>query len=90
MLTGRSLRGWHGNEKLWRAEDGMLIGETTGLANNEFLWSELEHGDFVGLRWRQCGGEWLAHQHMAGRAGHQAAAVGLDAVHIARHRCFHQ
>ncbi len=29
IFDGKSLNGWEGDQKLWRVEDGVLIGETT-------------------------------------------------------------
>jgi hypothetical protein len=46
IFDGRTLAGWKGDPAVWRVEDGALVGETAGLARNEFLVGELEHGDF--------------------------------------------
>ena len=46
FFDGRTLGGWYGDPKVWRVENGVLIGETAGLAKNEFLTNELELGDF--------------------------------------------
>ena len=37
FFNGRDLTGWQGNDKLWRVEDGEIVGRTVGLARNEFL-----------------------------------------------------
>lgn len=47
FFDGRSLQGWTADPKVWRVEDGELVGKTdTGLPHNSFAWSELEFGDF--------------------------------------------
>ncbi len=48
IFDGRTLRGWEGDAKLWRVEDGAITGQTTAenpAKNNTFL------------IWR---GDWLA------------------------------
>ncbi len=49
IFDGQSLAGWEGDEKIWRVEDGLLIGELINdeLENNTFLiWKEGTPGDF--------------------------------------------
>lgn len=46
LFDGESLAGWTGDEQVWRAENGELIGETLGLAKNSFLVSDRELSDF--------------------------------------------
>ena len=50
LFDGQSLDGWEGDEKFWRAEDGVLIGQTTDQVKtpkNTFLvYSKEEFGDF--------------------------------------------
>lgn len=50
IFDGKTLEGWSGDPSLWRAEDGMIIGETkedAPIDYNQFLtWSEGEVDDF--------------------------------------------
>jgi putative membrane-bound dehydrogenase-like protein len=46
LFNGKDLSGWVGDPKLWRVEDGEIVGRTTGLARNEFLKSEMVAADF--------------------------------------------
>lgn len=50
LFDGKSLEGWDGNPKLWRVEEGAIVGETKAdepLKLNEFLiWKEGEVADF--------------------------------------------
>lgn len=48
LFDGKTLKGWEGDKKLWRVEDGMLIGRSSGrLKHNEFLCTTKEYEDFV-------------------------------------------
>ena len=46
FFNGRDLAGWQGNTSLWSVEDGQIVGRTSGLAENEFLRSEILFADF--------------------------------------------
>jgi putative membrane-bound dehydrogenase-like protein len=47
FFNGKDLTGWIGDTKLWRVEDGEIIGKTTeGLKKNTFLVSEMAAADF--------------------------------------------
>jgi putative membrane-bound dehydrogenase-like protein len=46
LFNGKDLAGWVGDPKLWRVENGEIVGRTDGLARNEFLKSEMAAGDF--------------------------------------------
>ncbi len=48
-LLNKSLKGWKGDSRLWKVENGVLIGSTDGVKinNNTFLISEREYSDFV-------------------------------------------
>ncbi|WP_234044377.1 family 16 glycoside hydrolase [Haloferula rosea] len=51
IFNGKDLTGWEGDPKLWRVEDGMIVGETNAtdkkLSANEFLiWKGGEVDDF--------------------------------------------
>jgi type 1 glutamine amidotransferase len=49
IFDGQSLQGWSGDEKLWRVEDGAIVGETTAdrkIDVNNFLAWDYEVDDF--------------------------------------------
>ena len=46
LFNGRDLSGWHGTEGLWSVEDGQLVGRTDGLAQNEWIVSDLAVENF--------------------------------------------
>lgn len=46
LFNGKDLEGWEGNEKLWKAEDGMIVGDSPGIRKNEFLATKKSFGDF--------------------------------------------
>jgi hypothetical protein len=50
LFDGETLAGWDGNPKLWKVENGAIVGTTTDeepLAANEFLILKDDVGDFV-------------------------------------------
>ena len=47
LFNGRDLSGWEGDTSLWEARDGMLVGSSPGLDQNEFLATEGRYGDFT-------------------------------------------
>lgn len=47
LFNGKDLNGWEGDPFLWKAEDGMLIGRSPGIAYNDFLTTTKEYADFV-------------------------------------------
>ncbi len=49
IFDGQSLAGWSGDEKLWRVEDGAIVGETTAdrkIDVNNFLVWDYDVDDF--------------------------------------------
>jgi len=48
LFDGRTLAGWEGNLKLFRVEDGAIVGGTleSRIARNEFLCAQEEYADF--------------------------------------------
>ena len=50
IFDGKTLAGWDGNEKFWRVEDGVLIGESTRenpSGNNYIVYRDIEAKDFT-------------------------------------------
>ncbi|HEY2840290.1 MAG TPA: PVC-type heme-binding CxxCH protein [Pirellulales bacterium] len=47
LFNGRDLTGWQGKADMWRVENGELIGQTKGLARNEFLISDMTVDNFL-------------------------------------------
>jgi hypothetical protein len=46
FFNGKDLTGWDGDPKLWKVENGEIVGKTNGLARNEFLRSDLSLVNF--------------------------------------------
>ena len=46
FFNGQNLQGWDGDPKLWKVENGEIVGKTTGLGHNAFLRSDLSLADF--------------------------------------------
>jgi len=48
LFDGKTLKGWEGNEKMFRVEDGTIVAGTLkeNIARNEFLCTEKKYGDF--------------------------------------------
>jgi putative heme-binding domain-containing protein len=46
FFNGKDLTGWKGDSQLWSAENGDIVGRTTGLKHNTFLVSDLAGKDF--------------------------------------------
>lgn len=46
FFNGKDLTGWDGDPKLWRVEDGEIVGRSPGIAHNSFLKSQTMAGDF--------------------------------------------
>ncbi len=52
IFNGKNLDGWSGDPRLWRVEDGVLVGETNvtdkkTAANTFLIWQGGEPGDFI-------------------------------------------
>jgi ribosome modulation factor len=49
LFNGKNLDGWDGDPRLWKAQDGMIIGSTEGapLEYNSFLMTKGSYGNFV-------------------------------------------
>jgi len=46
LFDGKSLAGWEGDEKLWKVESGMLVGDSPGIKRNEFLATRKRFANF--------------------------------------------
>jgi putative membrane-bound dehydrogenase-like protein len=46
LFNGTDLTGWDGDAKLWRVENGEIVGKSPGIKHNEFLKSHLTAEDF--------------------------------------------
>jgi len=50
MFDGSSMAGWEGDKEFWKAEGGMLVGESTAAkplpANTFLIWTKSQPGDF--------------------------------------------
>jgi hypothetical protein len=46
LFDGKTLAGWEGDAKLWKVEDGLIVGDSPGIQQNEFLATKKSYGDF--------------------------------------------
>ncbi len=48
LFNGKDLTGWNGDSRLWKIENGVIVGSTEGytLEQNSFLSTEKSYGDF--------------------------------------------
>jgi hypothetical protein len=46
VFNGKDLTGWEGTKEIWSVKDGVIVAKHNGLANNDFLKSQFEAGDF--------------------------------------------
>jgi 3-keto-disaccharide hydrolase len=47
LFNGKDLTGWEGDTNLWKARDGMLVGDSPGIRYNDFLAAANTYGDFI-------------------------------------------
>ena len=49
LFNGKNLDGWDGDPRLWKAQDGMIIGSTEGapLEYNSFLMTKQSYANFI-------------------------------------------
>ena len=58
LFNGKDLSGWEGDAKLWKIADGMIVGDSPGIKQNEFLATRKSYGDFeLRLEFRLHGGK---------------------------------
>jgi hypothetical protein len=46
LFNGKDLTGWEGNTKIWKVENGLLVGDSPGIRHNDFLATKKAYGDF--------------------------------------------
>jgi putative membrane-bound dehydrogenase-like protein len=46
FFNGKDLTGWDGDPKLWKVENGEIVGKSPGMKKNQFLRSQMAAGDF--------------------------------------------
>ena len=46
LFDGKTLAGWEGDAKLWKVEDGKIVGDSPGIRQNEFLATKKRYADF--------------------------------------------
>lgn len=46
IFNGKDLEGWEGDMKLWKAVDGVIVGDSPGIKQNEFLSTKQNYSDF--------------------------------------------
>jgi putative heme-binding domain-containing protein len=46
LFNGKDLTGWNGDAKLWKIDNGEIVGKTDGLKHNAFLYSDLAAENF--------------------------------------------
>jgi putative membrane-bound dehydrogenase-like protein len=46
LFNGKDLTGWDGDPKLWRVDNGAIVGKSPGLKDNSFLRSQMIAADF--------------------------------------------
>ncbi len=49
LFNGKDLTGWHGDPRLWKVENGEIVGSTEAhpLDHNSFLSTEVSYSDFI-------------------------------------------
>jgi dienelactone hydrolase len=47
VFNGKDLSGWNGRTDVWKVEDGVIVAQTPGLKQNEFLATDKSYRDFV-------------------------------------------
>lgn len=46
LFNGKDLTGWEGDTKLWKVQDGAIVGDSPGIPHNQFLATRETYGDF--------------------------------------------
>ena len=47
IFNGKDLTGWEGNKELWFAENGEIVGKSSGIKKNEFLATTARYSNFI-------------------------------------------
>ena len=76
MFDGTSLAGWEGDTGFWKAEGGLLVGESTAAkplpANTFLIWTKAQPADFeLKLDFRITAGNTGVQYPQPARAGHR-------------------
>lgn len=81
LVNGSDLSQWQGNFKLWSARDGVIVGKSPGIKNNEFLTSRDTYEDFeLRLEFRLHAGQGNSGiQFRSRRAPNSTAVIGYQA-----------
>ena len=46
LFDGKTLKGFEGNDQIWSAQDGMIVGKSPGISHNDFLSTKQRFKDF--------------------------------------------
>lgn len=46
IFNGKDFSGWEGDFNLWKVENGMIVGDSSGIRKNNFLATQKTYGDF--------------------------------------------
>ncbi len=81
LFNGKDLTGWEGDRKLWSVRDGMIVGDSPGIKQNQFLATTREYDDFeLRLEFRMRNGEGNSGvQFRSSRVPESTAVVGYQA-----------
>ena len=81
LFNGKDLTGWEGDTKLWKVEDGMIVGDSPGIKQNEFLATRKTYADFeLSLEFRMREGQGNSGvQFRSKRAAGTSAVIGYQA-----------
>ncbi|MDA1014152.1 MAG: DUF1080 domain-containing protein [Planctomycetota bacterium] len=81
LFNGTDLSGWEGNFELWKAKDGVIVGDSVGIKHNDFLATKRSYEDFeLRLEFRLKDGEGNSGiQFRSARVPNDTAVVGYQA-----------
>lgn len=46
LFNGKDLTGWEGDAKLWKVQEGAVVGDSPGISHNQFLATRETYGNF--------------------------------------------
>ena len=81
LFNGKDFNGWNGDFDLWKVNDGMIVGDSAGIKQNQFLTTEKTYGDFeLRLEFRLHGGKGNSGvQFRSKRVPKSTAVIGYQA-----------